>query len=65
MIPHVQPAQNPVHVTCMLHENIMDLHEFPNMHVTILLYMSVLSNIFAFSDVSHACYINILDMHVT
>ena len=32
-LPHENPSQNTVHVTCMLHEISIDLHDQHNMHV--------------------------------
>ena len=45
---HGDPAQNLVHVTCMLHENFMDLHALLNIHVAILMYMHVSCNMHGF-----------------
>ena len=42
------PTRNVLHVTCMWHEIIMDLHVLLNMHVAILMYMHVSCNMHGF-----------------
>ena len=61
------PAQNLVHVTCMLHENFMDLHALLNMHVAILMYMHVSCNMHGFQTffMHVTCMLHEHDMHVT
>ena len=42
------PAQNLLHVACMLHEIFIHIHELANMHVAILMYMHVSCNMHGF-----------------
>ena len=42
------PAQNLLHVACMLHEIFIHIHELANMHVVILMYMHVSCNMHGF-----------------
>ena len=66
-ICEINPARNLVHVTCMLHENFMDLHALLNMHVAILKYMHVSCNMHGFRTffMHVTCLLHEHDMHVT
>ena len=53
-----------MHVTCMFHAIIIDLHEQHNMHVIMLMYMHVSCNMHGFGTFSmHVTCIK-CDMHV-
>ena len=57
------PSQNPVHVTCMLHEIIMDLHDSPTCMLPTCCYVNVHACFMQHAwnwDVFHEC-----TMHVT
>ena len=50
------PARNAVHVACMFHAIIIDLHALHDMHVMVLMYMHVSCNMHGFGMFS---------MHIT
>ena len=61
------PTRNTVHVTCMSHEIIMDLHELSNMHVATLMYMHVSCNMHGIGTFfMHApCMLHDYNMNIT